>query len=103
MQNTSKTPVLKQSTIKFKIKPCALSKDDPLATATAVEPVLTPQNAVGRFVRLPSNQWPGYDHGGWIGKVVKMTGKNTITIQMHDGKQHFDFQHALQSFSPLSA
>ena len=28
---------------------------------------------------------------------------NTVTVQMHDGKQYFHFNHAVQSFIPLSA
>ena len=36
-------------------------------------------------------------------KIIKMTGKNKVTVQMHDSKQYFTFEHALQSFVPLSA
>jgi len=60
-------------------------------------------NAVGRFVRIPPSQWPELSKAGWVGKIIKMTGKNKVTVQMHDSKQHFTFEHALQSFVPLSA
>ena len=64
---------------------------------------MTVENAVGRFVRIPPSQWPELNTAGWVGKITKMTGKNTVTVQMHDGKQYFHFNHAVQSFIPLSA
>ena len=64
---------------------------------------MTVENAVGRFVRIPPSQWPELSTAGWVGKIIKMTGKNKVTVQMHDSKQYFTFEHALKSFVPLSA
>lgn len=65
---------------------------------------LTIANAVGRFVRIPPSVWPEYNKGGcgWVGKIIKMPSKKTVTIQMHDSQQHFTFADTLANFVPLS-
>ena len=65
---------------------------------------LTIANAVGRFVRIPPRQWPEDNKGGcgWVGKIIKMPSKKTVTIQMHDSQQYFTFAEVQANFVPLS-
>ena len=101
-------PALRQTVLKPTISLVEVDKDHVAVTASAVEPALTPANAVGRFVFVPGSQWQ-LDIGGWVAKISKMGSQKdpTVDIQFKDmdgdlTKEYFKFSHVLATFKPLS-
>ena len=106
--NRSPAP-LRQTVLKPKISLVEVQKDHVAVTASAVEPALTPANAVGRFVFVPGSQWQLADIGGWVAKISKMGSQKdpTVDIQFKDldgdlSKEYFKFSHVQATFKPLS-
>ena len=101
-------PALRQTVLKPTISLVEVDKDHVAVTASAVEPALTPANAVGRFVFVPGSQWQ-LDIGGWVAKICKMGSQKdpTVDVQFKDmdgdrTKEYFKFSHVLATFKPLS-
>lgn len=103
------TPTLKQTTLQPKLRLAELALGASEVTAAAVDPPLRLENAVGRFVFVPANQFGVQDISGWVGRIMKcVNDKNqttTINFKDKDGRsstEHFKFEHVQASFKPLS-
>ena len=102
-------PTLKQTTLTPKLKLAELALGPSEVTAAAVDPPLSLENAVGRFVFVPGDQFGSQGISGWVGKIRKcLKDRNqttTINFKGSDGrssKEHFKFEHVKASFKPLS-
>ena len=85
------------------LKPREILNSDPLFSQAAVEPPLSKENGVGRYVLAPASQWPDLaqvDSGGFIGKMLKVINTST-QVQFTDGKAWFSWEASSQ-FKPLS-
>ena len=88
--------------MKFAISIKALGEDDPrLRTKPAVEPAITRENVVGRFLLAPPSLWPGVSAGGWCVKVMKSTTKPDVTtVKFNDSTVTFSFA-VVASWKPV--
>ena len=89
--------------MKFAISIKAPGEDDPrLHTKPAVEPAITRENVVGRFLLAPPWLWPGVSAGGWCVKVTKSTIKPDITaVKFNDSTVNFSFAE-VAAWKPVS-
>ena len=70
--------------------------------APAVEPPITRENVVGRFLLAPPSLWPGVSAGGWCVKVMKSTTKPDVTtVKFNDSTVTFSFA-VVASWKPAS-
>ena len=80
----------------------ALGEDDPLHAKPAVEPPITRENVVGRFLLAPPWLWPGVSAGGWCVKVTKSTIKPDITaVKFNESTVDFSFAE-VAAWKPVS-
>ena len=80
-------------------------RESELMLQAAVQPELTPQNGVGRFVLVPAAEFGGAENvGGWVGKIVAVDKRRPhhTKVKMCDGNQLWAFAYVAQQFKPLS-
>lgn len=81
-------------------------KVDDLYLKTAVSPPLEENNAVGRLVLIPREEFPESgdpEVGGWVGKILSVHKTTKLTtVQMMDAKKHWLFAYCQANFKTLS-
>lgn len=93
-----------QSTISIKLKLCEVALDDIIVTQAPVQPRLTQTNADGRWIFVPATEFKANGIAGWTGKILKVEKRapHLTTVQMHDGKQYWEFPYVSEHFKTLS-
>ena len=100
---------MKQSKLKPKLKVRECGVADWEVTCEPVGPPLLPENAAGRFILIPREEFAGEDDvGGWVGAIVKVdrTHQKLTKVRLNGSEggsvSWFPFAYVAEHFKPLS-
>ena len=90
-----------------------IGPNDQMVSAEPVEPPLTRDNAIGRWVFVPADKFGGdpVHVGGWTGQIKSVekrtnVGTTGIKFKPTDPKekatQYFAFDYVFQNFKPIN-